>query len=286
MGVCVSILNMKGGVGKTTISAHVMRVLYHRHQISTLLIDLDPQFNLSQCLLPRTTYENLRKNNKTIKMAMEPISKVSLFEVATEHKAPPKASEISTRLRHMSSVGVELNLIPGDFHLVKYSLVPDRAKLDSAMKRFLRFISAAKKDNDLVVIDCNPSSSFITQCALHACDHIIVPVRPDRYSILGLELVKQLLTLIPTIEPKPELSILLNDIQRAGSTTRVERELRSHPTFGDLVYENRLMHSALLEANQNYTGFATDKPVSYRQLLHTEIAAITDEIVEQLGLGS
>ena len=41
-GIVVSVLNMKGGVGKTTISAHVMRVLYHRHRLKTLLLDLDP----------------------------------------------------------------------------------------------------------------------------------------------------------------------------------------------------------------------------------------------------
>jgi len=46
----LSILNMKGGVGKTTVSAHVMRVLYHRYQKRILLVDLDPQFNLTQAL--------------------------------------------------------------------------------------------------------------------------------------------------------------------------------------------------------------------------------------------
>ena len=50
----VAVLNMKGGVGKTTISAHVMRVLYHIHQVKTLLVDLDPQFNLSQALIARS----------------------------------------------------------------------------------------------------------------------------------------------------------------------------------------------------------------------------------------
>lgn len=62
----VAVLNMKGGVGKTTISAHVMRVLYHRLKIKTLLVDLDPQFNLSQALISRATYDGLKDSNRTI----------------------------------------------------------------------------------------------------------------------------------------------------------------------------------------------------------------------------
>jgi chromosome partitioning protein len=48
---------MKGGVGKTTISAHVMRVLYHANGKKVPLVDLDPQFNLTQCLRSRAEYD-------------------------------------------------------------------------------------------------------------------------------------------------------------------------------------------------------------------------------------
>lgn len=284
MGICISVLNLKGGVGKTTVSAHVMRVLYHRHQKSTLLVDLDPQFNLSQCLLTRTRYDAVLAESKSVLIAMEPPSKVSLFDVATEHKAPPKATEIATNLRQISDSEIKLQIIPGDFKLIKYSLVSDKSKLDAARQRFLQFISQAKKEYDLVVIDCNPSSSFITLCALHACDHILVPVRPDKYSILGLELLAKLLDEVPTIVPKPEISILLNGVRRNSKPTDVELQLRSHTKFGALVYENPLRQSGLLEAHQKFTGFATDRPVAYKELLKIEIASIVDEIVSRVGL--
>jgi CO dehydrogenase nickel-insertion accessory protein CooC1 len=50
-GQVIAVLNMKGGVGKTTVSPHVMRVLYHNMQRKILLVDLDPQFYLTQCLM-------------------------------------------------------------------------------------------------------------------------------------------------------------------------------------------------------------------------------------------
>jgi len=282
-GTVISVLNMKGGVGKTTITAHVMRVLYHIRFKKMLLIDLDPQFNLSQCLLTRAEYDTLKKADKTVFTAMEPPPSTSLFDVATTTNPPPQPSSIARRLRRFEDDTVYLDLLPGNFELVKYSVINDHAKLQLAQARFLRFVSMARNEYGIVVIDCNPSSSFITLCALHACSKLLVPVRPDRYSILGLELVADFLERIPTIHPKPEIAILLNGIPTQGYDARTENELRAHDTFGPLVLTNRLRQSSLLAASIGYTGFATDKPVPYRNLLRTEIVDIISELSGRWG---
>jgi cellulose biosynthesis protein BcsQ len=76
----VAVLNMKGGVGKTTLSANIFRVLFERRRETTLLLDLDPQFNLTQALFTRSAYDNLKKDGKTILPVMEPPSSVGLFD--------------------------------------------------------------------------------------------------------------------------------------------------------------------------------------------------------------
>jgi chromosome partitioning protein len=283
-GIVISVLNMKGGVGKTTISAHVMRVLYHMRSKKVLLVDLDPQFNLSQCLLTRANYDKLKKEGKTVFMAMEPLPNIGIFDVATTMNPPPQPSTIAYRLRQFRDLSAYLDILLGDFDRVKYSLIDDRLKLDKAQQRFLHFISLARTEYDVVVIDCNPSSSFITLCALRACSKLLVPVRPDLYSVLGLELVSDFLDRIPTINPKPEIAILLNGIPTHGYDRRTEAELRGHNTFGPLVLTNRLRQSQLLGASSGYTGFATDKPVPYRNLLRTEIGAIVAELAQRWGL--
>jgi chromosome partitioning protein len=50
-GPVIAVLNLKGGVGKTTLAAHVFRELFVAKRLSILLVDLDPQYNLSQQLL-------------------------------------------------------------------------------------------------------------------------------------------------------------------------------------------------------------------------------------------
>ena len=280
----VAVLNMKGGVGKTTISAHVMRVLYHRYRIKTLLVDLDPQFNLSQALLSRAAYDQLKKDNRTISTVMEQPPLTGLYDIKTSDTPPPKAASIVSQLRHFLKTPISLDLLPGDFRLVKYSMIDNHLKLNSVQKRFLRFIHESRGQYGLICIDCNPSSSFITSCALHACTHILVPIRPDRYSVLGLEILHDFVDAIPTIDPKPQILALLNGIPRRNYDRAVEDEVRAHETFGGKMLTNRLYQSGLLEAKTGYTGFATDKPVPWKDLLKKEISAVVDEIASRLGM--
>lgn len=142
----VAVLNMKGGVGKTTISAHVFRVLYQRCSASTLLIDLDPQFNLTQTLFKRKRYDVLRANGQTIISVMEPPPAVGLFEVNTSTKPPPPVSKVSVRLRRSYSKksAHQLSIVPGDFYLAKYSLMEQNTKLKVVKDRFSDFIEKAR----------------------------------------------------------------------------------------------------------------------------------------------
>lgn len=144
----------------------------------------------------------------------------------------------------------------------------------------------ALSTNKLVCIDCNPGSSFLTLCALQVCTHLLVPVRPDRYSVLGLELLSEFVEGVPAINPKPETIIVLNGIPRKNYRPDVEDELRAHESYGSQTLANRIYQSRLLAANSDYTGFATDKPVAYRGLLNTEISSVADELAERIGIGN
>jgi chromosome partitioning protein len=283
-GLVVSVLNMKGGVGKTTITAHVMREFYRRRKKNVLVIDLDPQFNLTQCVMGRAEYDKLKGNNKTIFQAMEPPSNVGLFDVKTTVHAPPKPADISHNLKHITGTSIKFDLLCGDFRLVKYSLIDDHNKLELVKTRFLTFISMARQIYDLVVIDCNPSSSFITLCALHACQSLLVPVRPDRYSILGLELLNDFVAQVPTIHPKPSFTVLLNGVKRSAAVSPVEVDLRKHSVFGPNVLVSKLYQSGLLAATSNYAGFATDKRVAHRKKIAADIAKVVDELATVWGL--
>lgn len=281
----VAVLNMKGGVGKTTASAHISRVLFAHFKAATTIIDFDPQFNLSQTLFKRGKYQSLRDSGKTIMTAMEPLPRTGLLEVRTSESPPPSVEEISETLWHFrDQPNKRLAVVPGDFSLSKYTLVDHGKKLKDVEQRFLGFIENAKIVNDFVCIDCNPSSSFLTLCVLKAATHILVPVRADRYSILGLELLYQFVSGIPGLARRPKFMILLNDVPRTQSVSDVELELRGHNTFGALTLANRLYRSKLLAARPDYTGFASDRKGPYSVQVRGELLEVAKEIGLSVGL--
>lgn len=283
-GPVVAVLNMKGGVGKTTVSAHVMRVLYLKLMKKTVLIDFDPQFNLTQTVVAQARYEKLKQANRTILAVMESAPNTSLFTVTAGNTPPPKMEDISIQMKKTNDDAAELRLVPGDFGLVKYSLIDDAKTLAPVRARFKTFIAQAQSEMDLVCIDCNPSSSFMTVCALEVATHVLVPVRPDRFSVLGLEMLDKFIADLPTLVKKPKLIILLNGIPRSNYDPTVENILRSHPDFGKKTLSTPLYQSALLAANPSYTGFATDKAVSNRHRVSANVGELAVELGKELGL--
>jgi chromosome partitioning protein len=275
---------MKGGVGKTAISAHVMRILYRAFLKRVLLVDFDPQFNLTQTVVPQAKYEIYKQNNRTVLSVMEPAPQSSLFTVTTSLPPPPSLADVSVPLKRVTGSPAELLLVPGDFGLVKYSLVDDAKSLVPVKSRFKAFVTNARAVVDLVCLDCNPSSSFMTVCALEVATHLLIPVRPDRFSILGLELLDSFVSYLPTLKQKPKQLIVLNGIPRTNYNPAVENILRSHPEFGGRTLSTPLYHSSLLAATPSYTGFATDKPVSHRMRVTNNIEALAKEIGNELGM--
>lgn len=284
----VSVLNMKGGVGKTTITAHVFRELYLHHEKNVLLIDFDPQFNLTQTLLKEAAYEKAKVERKTILSVLEDPAAFSLYKTSAAGAHPPSADSIVTPMkvwkRPDGSAEARLDLIAGDFSLVKYSLLDDKGVLGEAKRRFREFIDAARKEYDLVCIDCNPSSSFLTTCALCVSSHVLIPVRPDRYSILGLRLLDEFLDGLIGMTAKPRKIIVLNGVVTKNYDPTVENELRSDPVYGPLTMGTHLTVTKLLEAKATYTGFATDRRVAHSRGLKRRIRSLSDELATALGL--
>jgi chromosome partitioning protein len=283
-GKVVAVLNMKGGVGKTTVSAHLMHQFFWHRDLAVLLIDLDPQFNLTQTLVRPDVYEAAKAQNKTVFTAMEPPPKANLLDIKTTEEPPPTAWDLAPRLKTYSDE-VFIDLVYGDFDLVKYSLISDHAKLAKVQARFLKFVSQAKEDYSLIVIDCNPSSSFITQCALHACDYVLVPVRAEVYSLLGLKLLNKYINDIPTIHPKPDLNILINTSNVKGVTEITRQQLMSDADIAPLVLENVFPYSLTLAARPDQFGFFIDqkyKPNKY-SIAH-KLNKIVDELFPKWGL--
>jgi chromosome partitioning protein len=182
MATKVSLINMKGGVGKSTLAVNLAWhfASYGKWRKRVLLVDLDPQFNASQYLLGVSEYEKiLRSNAPTI---------WDVFEQGTRTPAGGKAALANPRAPIHShrtfSSGGQIDLIPSRLELA-FSL-----KNPGRKDRFLsRLIRDVEDDYDLVLIDCAPTESLLTTAAYLASDWLLVPVKPEYLSTIGLPLL-------------------------------------------------------------------------------------------------
>jgi chromosome partitioning protein len=180
MATVVSLINMKGGVGKTTLAAQLAHAAGRRN-IRTLAVDLDPQANLSQSLLtPEKYVKHLRDKKPTI---------VQLFEQyfpPTSEYSSPKPVEIHDVILKKSGYWTNTTL----------DLIPSRLELSHTLKnptgkerRLARALTKVSDEYDLILIDCAPTESILTEAAYHASRYVLVPVKPEFLATIGLPLL-------------------------------------------------------------------------------------------------
>lgn len=180
MAIAVSLINMKGGVGKTTLAGQLAHAV-DRRKLRTLAVDLDPQSNLSQALLSPEKYVKMLKNQKPTIAA--------LFE----QYLPP--SDISGSPKPVDIKDVIINKV-GYRSTTTLDLIPSRLELSHTLKnptgkerRLARGLSKVADQYDLILLDCAPTESILTEAAYHASRYALVPVKPEFLATIGLPLL-------------------------------------------------------------------------------------------------
>ncbi len=190
-----------------------------------LLIDLDPQYNLTQTFFDMEHADASSARDKSV---------ISLFERSRLHAydtiSPGETwSKISTEpfepvardvISHNLLTGEEapggrFDLISGQFEISKYAFAPGPESLAVVGANFRRMIDFYRSEYDLIVFDTNPNATFLTRCALEAADRILTPMHPDVYSLRGVKLLNQVMQEQVSDANRPDLSILFNTVGRS-----------------------------------------------------------------------
>lgn len=206
----ISLVNQKGGVGKTTSAVNIAAMLGKKGK-STLLVDLDPQANATSGL---GLYEN--KFSHSVYQAM-------LANIDPNLAVYPTAvSNLSIMPSTKDLAGAEIELV-SEFNRERFI----KNMLDKLQQSF-----------DFIIIDCPPSLGLLTVNVLTASTEIIIPVQCEYYALEGLA---RLMQTIETVKKalNPQLTIkgilLTMHDSRLGLSRQVEEEARQH--LGELVFE-------------------------------------------------
>lgn len=194
----ISFINYKGGVGKTTTTYHVGCALAQFAAKKVLLVDIDPQTNLSFLCAPFEKWEAFKKSTGTIAT----VYRRFMEKNALDTKRFIWRSPINTPTGRIKNV----DLIPCDIDLLGEDLgggqltgtFPTMEALRRQSKEFLRerlFLHSMLRDviteYDYVLVDCPPNIYLMTQNALVASQRYLITAIPDHLSTIGLSILQK-----------------------------------------------------------------------------------------------
>jgi chromosome partitioning protein len=188
----VAFMNMKGGVGKTTLAVNVAYGLAYFHKKRVLIVDVDPQFNATQYLMETDEYlAHLNDEKKgTVYDIFVPKRpgplKTTTGAAKSVNKAKMNLAECSCSIFSGGAGRGKLDLIPSTLGLME--LETSKRGTESKLKAY---ISEKAQGYDYVILDCPPTISIFTQAAILASDKYVVPIKPDPLSIIGLPLLER-----------------------------------------------------------------------------------------------
>ncbi len=186
MAKIVAIINMKGGVGKTTLAWNLANNLFDKHGKKVLIVDMDPQANATLLGLTIQERESHYHNKKTV---------ADFFINCYRKYGPFHKPVFSVNYdefifnRKTSNTGARLDLIPSEMDLswVLMGTYVNPFALEEALN------STFFNQYDYILIDCPPTNSILTTLSLNASKKVLVPVMADTFAVQGVELMKKVI---------------------------------------------------------------------------------------------
>ncbi len=281
----VSVINMKGGVGKSTTTVCLAETLALHQRRRVLIIDLDPQTNASHMAAGPDKWNALREAERTLDFYFEAYvvgQKAKPFKSLVEHKV----SDLK------GNPDVSLCASAPEFRIVERDMIESFVKrgfhIDAIQKwiceRFANGLKSVINDFDYILIDCPPGISLFAEAALIAADATLVPTIPDYVSRLGLiTFRKRALRLINERRGAPsKMLVLATKYEDVFSLHRSEAALLKD-NLGEAMLDIRIpQHVDIAKA-----GEWSETPRTFEQkygAMAPIVAKLGEEFVSKLGM--
>ena len=224
----VTIMNQKGGVGKTTTAINLGAALAEMGR-RVLLVDMDPQANLTRGL--GISHDEVAAGK-------------SIYDVLTDPKG-----ELSAAVRHTAWKG--LDVVPSHIDLSGAEI--EMVSMYGRELRLKRSLGQLDREYDYIIIDCLPSLSLITINAAAAATEIFVPMQAHPFALEGLGKLFEVLDLVKAeINPELELTgVIVNMFDpRTNISRAVLDKLTGYARLGGKIFATIIRQNIRIAESQ------------------------------------
>lgn len=190
MGYVISIVNMKGGVGKTTVTVNVAACLARDYQKRVLIVDLDTQVNATLSVMSPLYFAKLKRERRTLKTLVNQTIQAEIGHPLTVQEA------IYRNVCDLKG----LDILAGDVDLfddyllsalINSKAIANQQSYEKTWNRvenhLMRMIlKPILRDYDVILIDFPPGDNLITRSALLASHFYLIPARAEPLSVVGI----------------------------------------------------------------------------------------------------
>jgi cellulose biosynthesis protein BcsQ len=194
MGSTIAMVNMKGGVGKTTVTVNLATCLAKNHGLRVLIVDLDTQINATLSVMPPIYFAKLKQEKRTLRTLVHQVVN------------PELAHQLSVQdiIQYNICQVKGLDLMPGDIELyedfILAEIIYDKSQGDrpnftqtwQIMENTLikSVLAPITNQYDFILIDFSPGDHLITRSGIIASNSYIIPAKPEPLSVVGIGILE------------------------------------------------------------------------------------------------